>query len=293
MKKRRINYFKYFSLFFAIAVLVFIAGCGRGGAPIINFFSANPLTITVGESSTLSWSVTDVFSLTSSVTIDQTIGSVNITGINTVTPATTTTYTLTATNFAGSVTASLTVTVILQGIIKLEVIAGKDSFVLSAYPDNNYGNFTNGFIGSSVNLPSVFGRGYFQCDLNTIPSNAVITSASFALHYASSGPADLPLGLYVVLGEWCGDIITWNNQPTCSTESEYTCTIYSGSTTGVYKYWYNLKDLVQGWFDGSIVNYGVMIGDEDESTLDTMAGFGSSEADEQYRPKFTINYYVP
>jgi hypothetical protein len=34
MKKRRINYFKYFSLFFAIAVLVFIAGCS-GTPPIV------------------------------------------------------------------------------------------------------------------------------------------------------------------------------------------------------------------------------------------------------------------
>ena len=34
MKKKRINYFKYFSLFFAIAVLVFIAGC-TGASPLI------------------------------------------------------------------------------------------------------------------------------------------------------------------------------------------------------------------------------------------------------------------
>jgi len=296
MKKRRINYFKYFSLFFAIAVLVFIAGC-RGEIPLINFFSANPSTITVGESSTLSWSVIDKFDTATSITIDPTIGSVDLTGTTTVTPATTTTYTLIATNYAGSVTASVIVTVgvatILQEIIIPDGTTGKDSYVSSAYPDNNYGNFINGFMGSSVNLPSVFGRGYFQYDLSTIPSIAVITSANFALYYESSGPADLPLGLYVVLGEWCGDTITWNNQPTCSTESEYTCTIYSGSTTGVYKYWHNLKDLVQGWFDGSIVNYGVMIRDEDESTLDTMAWFGFCENTEPYRPKLTVNYYVP
>ena len=109
MKKKRINYFKYFSLFFAIAVLVFITGCTGASptAPIINSFSASPSTITVGESSTLSWSVTDA----TSVTIDNGIGSVALTGTTAVNPTTTTTYTLTATNVAGSVTATTTVAV--------------------------------------------------------------------------------------------------------------------------------------------------------------------------------------
>jgi hypothetical protein len=109
MKNKRINYFKYFSLFFAIAVLVFIAGC-TGASPtasIINSFSAIPSTITVGESSTLSWSVTDA----TSVTINNGIGPVALTGTTAVNPTTTTTYTLTATNVAGSVTATTTVTV--------------------------------------------------------------------------------------------------------------------------------------------------------------------------------------
>ncbi len=109
MKSKRINYFKYFSLFFAIAVLVFIAGCSGTppSAPIINSFSALSPTIVIGESSTLSWSVTDA----TSVTIDNGVGTVALSGTTTVSPITTTTYTLTATNTAGSVTATTTVTV--------------------------------------------------------------------------------------------------------------------------------------------------------------------------------------
>ncbi len=109
MKSRKTTYFKYFSLFFTIAVLVFIAGCNGTppAVPIINSFSAVPSTINVGESSTLSWSVTDA----TSVTIDNAIGSVALSGTTAVSPITTTTYTLTATNTAGSVTATTTVTV--------------------------------------------------------------------------------------------------------------------------------------------------------------------------------------
>ena len=192
-----------------------------------------------------------------------------------------------------SINPALEIATVVQKTIKPDGTEGKDSFAWSALPDDNYGDITNSYIGSLDDLPSVFGRGYFQYDLSTIPSTAVVTSANFALYYADSGPADLPLGLYKVLEEWDEDVITWNNQPTCSIESEYTRTIYSGSTTGVYKYWYNLTDLVQGWLDGSIVNYGMMIRDTDESSLDTIASFASSENTEQYRPKLTVYYYVP
>jgi len=109
MKKKRINYFKFFSLFFVLAVLVLIAGCSGTppAVPIINAFSASPSIIITGESSTLSWSVTDA----TSVTIDHGVGTVVLLGSTVVTPATTTTYILTATNVAGSVTAQAMVMV--------------------------------------------------------------------------------------------------------------------------------------------------------------------------------------
>jgi len=109
MKSRKRTYFKYFSLFFILIAFILITGCSGtpGAVPLINSFSANPSTITAGESSTLSWSVTDA----TSVTIDNAIGSVALTGTTAVSPTTTTTYTLTATNTAGSVTATTTVAV--------------------------------------------------------------------------------------------------------------------------------------------------------------------------------------
>jgi hypothetical protein len=90
-------------------VLVLFAGCSgtTPATPIINSFSATPTSITVGGSADLSWSVTDA----TTVTINQSVGSVASTGTTAVTPATTTTYTLTATNASGSVTATATITV--------------------------------------------------------------------------------------------------------------------------------------------------------------------------------------
>jgi hypothetical protein len=79
-----------------------------GTAPRIDRFSANPLNITAGSVSTLVWQVENA----TTVNISPTPGSVGLVGTQDVSPAKTTTYTLTATNSFGSVSATVTVNVI-------------------------------------------------------------------------------------------------------------------------------------------------------------------------------------
>src|SRR5262249_41088522 len=78
--------------------------------PVISSFTASPGVITSGQSSVLSWVVTGATSLR----LDP--GNINVTGATSrqVTPTVTTPYTLTATNSAGSVAQSVTVTVVPQ-----------------------------------------------------------------------------------------------------------------------------------------------------------------------------------
>jgi hypothetical protein len=75
--------------------------------PVIISFTANPSTIAAGSYSTLQWNITGA----TSASIDQGVGALSSSFGEEVSPVTTTTYTLTATNSAGSVTASTTVTV--------------------------------------------------------------------------------------------------------------------------------------------------------------------------------------
>lgn len=77
-------------------------------APVVAQFSAEPTSIQRGQSSTLRWEVTGS---ATSVSIDQTIGTVQNTGNRRVFPSEATTYTLTATGPGGSTTASATVNV--------------------------------------------------------------------------------------------------------------------------------------------------------------------------------------
>ena len=101
-----------------LLAVLFLASCYPGGpititgqSPVINSFNASPSTISAGESSTLNWTVTGA----STVSIDQGIGNVALTGTRAVALTATTIYTLTASSSAGSATA--TTQVIVSGAV--------------------------------------------------------------------------------------------------------------------------------------------------------------------------------
>ena len=77
-------------------------------APTVVSFSAEPTTIQRGQSSTLRW---EVSGQVTSVSIDQSIGTVQNTGSRLVFPSETTSYTLTATGPGGSTPATASVSV--------------------------------------------------------------------------------------------------------------------------------------------------------------------------------------
>jgi peptidoglycan-associated lipoprotein len=78
-------------------------------APVVGQFSAEPSTIQRGQSATLRWEISGEVT---SVAIDQSVGTVRSTGSQQITPASSTTYTLTATGPGGSITSAATVTVV-------------------------------------------------------------------------------------------------------------------------------------------------------------------------------------
>lgn len=76
-----------------------------GSLPAINSFNAIPDLVNKGEGSSLTWSVSSA----TQVSIEPGIGTVSLTGSQKVFPEETTTYTLTATNEAGSIGATKTI----------------------------------------------------------------------------------------------------------------------------------------------------------------------------------------
>ena len=162
-----------------LLVLVMGVGCGPGGPitittqpPVIDSFEANPPTIEAGESSTLGWKVSGA----TTVSIDEGIGNVALTGTRAVSPGTTTVYTLTATNSAGaSVTA--TAQVIVSGAPAPDNLPVVNSF--TAIPSDIAAGSSSTLSWSVSNATSVTiepGVGTFASSGHTIVSPAATTT---------------------------------------------------------------------------------------------------------------------
>jgi hypothetical protein len=113
-------------LFLLIITLLAAGGCiyyasnpSTALPPVINGFSANPVSIPAGGSATLTWNISGV----TTAYIDQGIGNVGPSGSQTVSPASTTTYTVTASNAYGIRTAQTQVLVTNPVATSLPVIS--------------------------------------------------------------------------------------------------------------------------------------------------------------------------
>jgi len=105
-----INRFYQIALVIVLAVPILLTSCFSTSVPslpVINSFNSTPAAVADGSPAVLDWNVSNATALI----IDQGVGSVSSTGTSVVTPAATTTYTLTAVNAAGAVTKSVKVTV--------------------------------------------------------------------------------------------------------------------------------------------------------------------------------------
>ncbi len=158
----------------------------RSGWPFIDSFTATPEIINVGESSTLEWQTTDA----TSAEIDQGVGSQPVDGSVLVSPLTTTTYTLTATNALGSTTAEVTV-----GVIEIAAFTSNylhDGRVLESRENSNVGGSgistaNNGLalrVGDEIINPLMGERQYKSIlSFNTaaIPDTATVVGATLKL----------------------------------------------------------------------------------------------------------------
>ena len=111
-------------ILFSALLLILAAGCKKktpppppppapapapppANKPVINYFTAEPTTISSGQPASLRWSVNDA----TNVQIDNGIGQVSPNGRRAVYPTSTTTYHMTATGPGGSTDADATITV--------------------------------------------------------------------------------------------------------------------------------------------------------------------------------------
>jgi len=168
--------------------------------------------------------------------------------------------------------------------------AGIDTGIESGFPTNNYALLFYTGIGNSATTTV---RTYIEFSLSSIPADVRVTDADLKLYqYNTIGSDNFTIGLYRVTSNWDESTITWNLQPTSSTDAEIAINITAGAVT--WKSW-DIDTLVQGWLDGTIANYGMMLKDTDESSDNTIAYFFTSDypTDTTKCPKLEIDYYIP
>ena len=177
----------------------------------------------------------------------------------------------------------------LTTILKPGSEEGKDVYVASTLADTN---FDEDFLWLG-NWHSLVERIYIQFDLNTIPKNARVIDANLTLYqYHSAGTTTLNVGLYQVMDDWDECTITWDMQPTSSSKAETFLIIPDDNF--IWRNW-GIDDLVQGWLDVSIDNYGMLLKDTDEISIDRLVSFRSSDYtdDPDKCPTLMIKYYIP
>jgi len=219
---------------------------GASSAQILRF-SAGPSSIPTGGQSTLSWSTSGA----TSVSISPTVGTVSANGSTTVSPASTTTYTLSATGTDGkTVTAAVQVTVgagaqIVRFVANPASIATGASTTLSWSTSNattvsispGVGTVaTNGSVAVSPAATTVYTITATGTDGKTVTATAQVTVGAVTaqiLRFAAS-PNTIGLGASTTLSWSTSNATSVSISPTVGTVSANGSTTVSPATTTSY-----------------------------------------------------------
>lgn len=167
----------------------------------------------------------------------------------------------------------------VQLIIQPDATTGKDSWLSSNNPNTNYGTANLLSVGRS-GLGDIE-RAVIQFDLSAIPLSATITSAILAIS-TSGSPTDFA-DIYRITSAWNQLTVTWNLMPT------FADLINSIGPP----YTVDITTAVQNWYDGTWVNYGMIMRIPDEGTAGGFGFYSSDELTPSARPKLTIAYSYP
>jgi len=143
----------------------------------VTTFAVNPAIVPAGQNTVLAWVVTGA----QTVSIDNGVGPVPLSGTISVVPSATTTYMLTAVNTAGSSAVTATVTVL--GSLPVQP-SGDRTAILNILPNESGSLVKSGAnyarsntVCAGDNPANQASRAFLSFDLTTLPPNAVISEA--------------------------------------------------------------------------------------------------------------------
>lgn len=172
-----------------------------------------------------------------------------------------------------------------------------DATVFSNISDSNYGTanilrigYDNPGCSNSIN--GGIARSLIQFDLSSVPASSAIVSAKLYLYkgnYCVYSGHEQPRNIVIHrLGSpWTETSVTWNSQPAIFE-------VQGGGAidvTGQQYYQFDITALVQGWVNGSLPNYGlVLVGPETTGDNFVSFDFGAFESGSDYEPYLEMTY---
>lgn len=160
-----------------------------------------------------------------------------------------------------------------------------DTYANQDNPATNYANSADLLVGRTTKFLTLR-RSYLRFDLSSIPSNAIVTSASLRLYLKSGNGATVSISLHQVNGAWTSGGLTWNNQPAVGSAR---ASLGVGTTPG-WRTW-SVTTLVQEWVNASTTNYGVSLRGPESYTGDWLRTFDSRQGSND--PQLVITYDLP
>jgi uncharacterized repeat protein (TIGR01451 family) len=167
-----------------------------------------------------------------------------------------------------------------------------DACVLQGYPTTNSGNTIDMWAGYDDYLSpdGRIVRSLIRFDVSAIPTGTSIDSAVLRVYLVSS--YDYPgksrtITTYRISSSWSELSVTWNTSPS------YAQAYGSASVTHGAWGWYSFSvtNLVRGWVNGTLTNYGIMLrGPEWSGTDSSWKAFATRESGTSYTPYVQITY---
>jgi uncharacterized repeat protein (TIGR01451 family) len=165
-----------------------------------------------------------------------------------------------------------------------------DACVMEGRATTNFGSASDMWAGYDDYLSpdGKIVRSLIQFDVSAIPSGTSIDSAVLRAYLVES--YDYPsktrtITAYRIGSSWSESSVTWNTRPSCA-EAYGSDSVTHGSW-GWYSF--DVTDLVSGWVNGSLSNYGVMLrGPEVSGSDSSWRSFYTREG--SYPPQLVVTY---
>jgi hypothetical protein len=196
----------------------------------------------------------------------------------------------------GITSSRLTTSTILSAVpvTTCTIEPSADSYVdqASLQQGSNFGGVTALQVESSqsLGLISTNKRSFVRFDLSScsIPSVAVVTSATFSIFLSTAPTQSRTWNISRVTAAWTENGITWSNQPGATTSTSIT----TGTSASVWLQATVTSD-VQSFISGSLANNGWRLSDSVENSSTVRNGqFRSREfGTVGQRPQLVVNYY--